>query len=784
MRNIDQLITALYLAKSDNREKMLSDLIVNVIYDVGGAMPINLILLYIKNNFHLEPIEYEIQQCLDHLVEEEKLSHNQGRYNLMDLAKAEIHKSQLSSESTEEKRYSSFKQIVASFGEFTLTEEELNKIWSVFNEYLLECFLVFGKKAINIFLPYKVDELNGDNNIISAAIEKLGDDILVTLFKTLTLEYPSKLNEAELRYLTRLANRAEKFYSLGITKEDYNKIKQLEINDLIVLLDTNILYSILEFRKHPEDCAINELLRISIEKKIDLRLVYIPKTYKELQKATSYLEKVIPRENFKVSHMKALIESDKLDPFAKKYFESKLVNSETPHPSQRIRYASEVLKTKAILIYNNGFKKLDEEKDYLNKKIADYYEFQRYYNKLCDEKGYDHSLYKDDRKIEHDVFLREAVKSLKIKLGSEHEMKFVCLTLDRSLIHFDHYIQRKSNGNATNQVINPNFILPSIFIKKIRPFIPIETDNYRKAFITSIAAPNLEKENYEESLVVQKSMSFFKNIGIDDEEVIINCIKKELFLEEFKKHEKDSTAEDFIRSEIALEIEKIKQEKEQIEDQVKTQIQLKEELESRSISEKEKLINEKKQISEEYQSKTEKLTSKISEKDQKIDNLERRINSLEKSNQSILDENRRTINKLAHEKDLVEWQHNKKEYIIANWIKLRKFYWKSFAYFHYVSFITILPVAIGVFLKINENIIKVIESKGINQWYIWGALSVVLLFEIIGRSYIFDKNKVKDGYKWAVAVVNRKRLKNIKNTSCTNIEKKYIEDFPEPQLRQ
>ena len=54
MRNIDQIISALYLAKSDNREKMLSDLIVNVIYNVGGAMPIDLILLYIKDTFHLE----------------------------------------------------------------------------------------------------------------------------------------------------------------------------------------------------------------------------------------------------------------------------------------------------------------------------------------------------------------------------------------------------------------------------------------------------------------------------------------------------------------------------------------------------------------------------------------------------------------------------------------------------------------------------------------------------------------------------------------------------------
>ena len=49
-------------------------------------------------------------------------------------------------------------------------------------------------------------------------------------------------------------------------------------------------------------------------------------------------------------------------------------------------------------------------------------------------------------------------------------------------------------------------------------------------------------------------MTYFKNLGIDDEEVIMNCIKRELFLEEIAKHEQNNTAEEFIKTEIAKKL--------------------------------------------------------------------------------------------------------------------------------------------------------------------------------------------------------------------------------------
>ena len=687
MTKTDRIISALYFAKSDNREKMLSDLILNVLYTINEPININSINEFIKDTFHLEPIKYEVQECLNSLVEEKSINFKDNLYSLTENTKNELYSSVLKGSTETEKRKHTFHEIVRDIFDGSVNEAEISKLWTVFNEYLIECFMTYGRKAIKIFLPYEIEELAKDDVIIETAYKKLVDDKLITIFKQLIIEYPERLNEIELRYLTLLASRAEKFYSLGIEKEDYDKIQSLQIKDLVVLVDTNILYSILNLHVHPEKTAIAELIRIGKEKQVDIRIVYLPKTYSELQKAKNYLEKLIPKETFKISQIQALLNSNKLDPFARQYYESKLNNSEFPHPSEKISYAMDFLKQLDVIIYNNRFPHLEENETYINTKIAEYLDFQRYYNNLCDEKGYDFHLNKDDKKIEHDIFLRESVKELKSKYSNESELRFICLTLDRSLVHFDNYTLRRE-GFINSRVVNPSFISPSIFIKKIRPFIPITTNNYRKAFISSLTAPSFEKENDEETILVQKSMTYFKNLGIEDEEIILNCIKRELFLEDFAKHEKDKTSEEFIKSEISIEIDKLKKLNENLEIN----------LTNKEI-EKSTILEEKKKFSEEKEITVQQLETTVSQKETAIISLETRLQKLEeeKKKESEERQNEKKIADLKNRQD--KWEIDKGNFInqkLEQEIpKLRK----SVRYFLLISLITVLPVLVGFVLK-------------------------------------------------------------------------------------
>jgi hypothetical protein len=82
MNQTDRIISALYLAKSNNREKVLSDLILNVLYSINQPIDIDSINDFIKKSFHLEPIKYELQECLNSLVESNDLMFKEQLYSL------------------------------------------------------------------------------------------------------------------------------------------------------------------------------------------------------------------------------------------------------------------------------------------------------------------------------------------------------------------------------------------------------------------------------------------------------------------------------------------------------------------------------------------------------------------------------------------------------------------------------------------------------------------------------------------------------------------------------
>jgi hypothetical protein len=615
MKDIDKLISALYLAKSDNREAMLSDLILTVLYGAGEQLDTDKVMEFINDFFHLKPINYEIVQCLESLVDNQKIIRSGIKFSLTDNSKSHVHNNLIKGRDSSNRRFAEFNNIVNDLTNEVIEESEKQTIWDTFNEYLLECFMTFGRKAVDIFLPYKEDKLPQDNSILESTFKKLKSEKLIKVFNKLVLEYPDRLTELELRHLNTLASRAERFYSLGIESDEYEKFTNFQIRNLVVFADTNILYSILNLHAHQERAAIKEIIRLANEKVIDFKLVYLPKTYKELQKAKQPLENAITRERLTDKQIMAMLKSGKLDELATAYYERKLLNSDFPHPADNIRYASDILARHGLSLYNHKFPKLEDDTGYLNKEIRKYYEFQQFYNKSNEERKTGFRLNKDDFKIEHDVFLREVIKTLKEKFSKE-VIKFLCLTIDRSLIHFDHYNLRSEN-QIINGVTNPNFMLPSVFMKKIRPFLPIVTRNYRKAFIASLTAPSLIREDdnaRHKSILTQKSITYFKNLGIDDEEVICSIIKRELFLEEFSQHEQGNTAESFIKSEISKEIEKVKLAHLSLEKHVAKQKSTADDILERQKQEIQKVKEEKVITEMQRQSEIDELVSTIKEK--------------------------------------------------------------------------------------------------------------------------------------------------------------------------
>jgi len=78
-------------------------------------------------------------------------------------------------------------------------------------------------------------------------------------------------------------------------------------------------------------------------------------------------------------------------------------------------------------------------------------------------------------------------------------------------------------------------------------------------------------------------------------------------------------------------------------------------------------------------------------------------------------------------------------------------------YFLRIVSLTVAPILIALCLKLIPNFNNVIESLGNFKYLIYGILILITLIEILGRSYLFEKDKVKRG--WSFVLIELKRNK-------------------------
>jgi len=336
-----------------------------------------------------------------------------------------------------------------------------------------------GRDAIQYFRPYNKDEIS-NNLLLKSELNKLYSFNQKRVFEKLIQDYPNSLTKEELDYLDNIAIKAEYFFALGIPEQDFIKFQELKLKGLVILIDTNFIYSILKLHSNSQNENCTQIVNLISNNKIDCRLGYIKKTFLELQNRKNDFEKSITREILSRNQIKSMLDSEQLSLIVKDYFEKKLIDKDTPHPADKIQYGGQILKSNHIEILNYQFPQL-EDTEYLNAKFQEYYDYHNIKNEVRIQHGYPEIPLKEDKKLEHDIYLREAIILLRKKNNKLNDIDFICLTLDKGLIDFDRYANGKKGIHI--EALAPNFMLPSIFLRKIRPFIPVITDDYKKAFI-------------------------------------------------------------------------------------------------------------------------------------------------------------------------------------------------------------------------------------------------------------------------------------------------------------
>lgn len=566
MQVIDRIIHTLNLTSSDAREETIKSIVESTLYSYGEKIVLADLLSLIQSEYEISLFEHEVKECLSELEDAGAIINSNQAYILSPRRREEILAIELHIKEEKNRRQDKLRAMISQLSEDRLTDQEMDGLIAVFTEYLYECFLQYGRKAISIFTSTETDKsIKNQSEIVQSFAHKL-DTKNRRIFKDLLEEFPKRLGSKDLEYLQSLAKKAECFFSLGLEKRLHDEIINLKIVDWIVFLDTNFLYSLMGLHKHAENYACLQLIKVVNEHKLQIKFTFIPDTQQELLRKRQDFEKNILKTNYTPSQLRALLKSEKLDMFSRSYFESKLTNPEgTSHPSEIVDNHIEILKQKKIQVYQSKFKRLREDSNYISDQIARFREYERFINEVRVDRGLDPKTPKEDHLLEHDVFLREAILSLRDhRATSLNEIKYFGLTLDRSLLGFDKQQVRQSS----NPLKVPTFFLPSVLLGKLSKFLPLVTDDYRRAFVTAISSIALEDSNKKISLIAQQSVAKFHNMGIQDEGLILSCISRKVFLSDFERRQEDGDLDSFIESELNLQVEKMREEKERLEEEM------------------------------------------------------------------------------------------------------------------------------------------------------------------------------------------------------------------------
>lgn len=116
--------------------------------------------------------------------------------------------------------------------------------------------------------------------------------------------------------------------------------------------------------------------------------------------------------------------------------------------------------------------------------------------------------------------------------------------------------------------------------------------------------------------------------------------------------------------------------------------------------------------------------------------------------------------KLEKEK---EEKKRKENFVENRWRQYEKQNNSDTLYFFLISLITVLPIVVGLLLKAITKLDELMQSLGDYQYLVWALLAVILLVEVFGRAYLFNKDRIKNGWNWLLIKSDKDKYLQIEN---------------------
>jgi hypothetical protein len=123
-------------------------------------------------------------------------------------------------------------------------------------------------------------------------------------------------------------------------------------------------------------------------------------------------------------------------------------------------------------------------------------------------------------------------------------------------------------------------------------------------------------------------------------------------------------------------------------------------------------------------------------------------------------------------RELMEIKNASNEYAMNQWLQVKSQDNSDFRYLLLIFLLTSLPIGIGLILKLYTPLEAWLDKIGNYQILIWFVLVIIFIIELFGRSYIFNKEKVKNGWNYFIVILTFK-LKEYKINKINELCEEY-----------
>lgn len=401
--------------------------------------------------------------------------------------------------------------------------------WKVLRKYLMVTFRRHGIQAAALVDPAveTPNEHEGSlRSILADAIKQNGliDDDLRSNAEDAVSGFMASLgtDSDRVKYIAQLADGAFNFFTLEVPADLSTQLRQ-QLRELVLFLDTNFLFGILDLHFNTQVQVSHDLIRAIREHKLPFKLRFHEATHKEMVSTISHYGSVLRSRPWTRSLSRAASNSGNLSGIEQKFHERNAEGLiDVDEFLRPYEHFDNLFEEKGIKIYRPNADRPDAQN-----------ELYHDYRKFLDANRREDKSYET---VMHDAKVLEEARVLRTKANSSLEAGALLISCDYFLYRYDWESSRKAKSRAC-------VLLPNMFWQVLRPFIPADQD-FEKAFAETFALPEFRAIGSGGARACSKMLRILATYKEVPEQTAFNLLANDLLLDRLRTENDDAKFEE------------------------------------------------------------------------------------------------------------------------------------------------------------------------------------------------------------------------------------------------